>query len=73
MQTVTIAQITENLRKLPQEKLAVVFDVVNYLSEREMSRVLRERATPVEFMYATEGVLRRDWDKPEEDAAWANL
>lgn len=24
-------------------------------------------------MFASESVLRREWDNPEEDAAWANL
>ena len=74
MHTVTIAEITERLRKLPAEKLAVVYDFVSYLSEREISEILRETATKaIEFMFASESVLRRDWDRPEEDAAWASL
>ncbi len=74
MQSVTVSQITERLRALPAEKLAVVYDFVSYLSEREVSEILRESATKtIEFMFASESVLRRDWDRPEEDAAWANL
>ncbi len=74
MQTVTISQIAERLSALPAEKLAVVYDFVLYLSERETSEILRETATKaIEFMFASESVLRRDWDRPEEDAAWAGL
>jgi len=74
MQTVTIAQITERLRKLPAEKLAVVYDFVSYLSERDLDEIWRDpSARAIEFMFASEAVLGRDWDRPEEDAAWANL
>jgi len=74
MQNVTLAQITDSLRTLPAEKLAVVYDFVSYISEREIKAALKEPATKsFEFMLASEAVLRRDWDKPEEDAAWANL
>jgi len=72
MQNVTISQITEYLRKLPAEKLIVVYDFVSYLSERETGRTLKE-TNAAEFMLAPESVLSRDWSKPEEDAAWANL
>ena len=74
MQTTTIAQITDSLHTLPAEKLAVVFDFVSYIADREIKAALKEPANKsFEFMLASEAVLRRDWDKPEEDAAWANL
>lgn len=73
MQTITIAQITATLRALPAEKLAVVYDFVSYISEREIKAALNEPAAKsFDFMLASETVLRRDWDRPEEDAAWAN-
>ena len=69
-----IAEIDERLRKLPPDKLAVVYDFVSYLLERDLAELLMDsdsdaRAT----MMASEAVLRRDWDRPEEDAAWAHL
>ncbi len=74
MQAVSIAEITERLRNLPTEKLIVVYDFISYLSERESGEILRDTATKtIEFMLASEGVLRRDWDRPEEDAAWVSL
>ena len=40
--------------------------IVEIRSERPLSLV-------DQAMLASEDVLRRDWDTPEEDAAWANL
>ena len=74
MPSVTIADIDERLRRLSPEKLAVVYDFVSYLLERDLADLLLEsygigRAT----MLASEAVLRGDWERPEEDAAWAHL
>ncbi|MFP4394942.1 MAG: hypothetical protein ACLFTI_06730 [Anaerolineales bacterium] len=42
--------------------------------ERERRRSIRESNPEVyETMLASEDVLRRDWDQPEEDEAWADL
>lgn len=74
MQTVTLPQLNEQLKLLPPEKIVVVYDFVSYLSKRELS--LRLRETPTEAyhtMLASEAVLNRDWDRPEEDQAWADL
>ncbi|GAB4396230.1 MAG: hypothetical protein OHK0052_17280 [Anaerolineales bacterium] len=74
MQTVTIVEITEKLRKLPVEKLAVVYDFISYLSDREPDEILPNTATKsIELMFASESVLGRDWNMPEENAAWQNL
>ncbi len=65
--TATIERIDERLRQLPPEKLAVVLDFVSYLVEREFA------SESFQTMLASEAVLRRDWDTPEEDEAWAHL
>lgn len=39
MQAVAIPQITERLQRLPPDKLAVVYDFVSYLLEREAERL----------------------------------
>lgn len=67
MKQVTIEQIAAQLRELPPEKLAVVSDFVPYLAERQ------EEARPIGTMLAAEAVLARDWNRPEEDDAWADL
>lgn len=74
MPAVTVAEIDARLQQLPPDKLAVVYDFVSYLLERDAADLLiatdhDARAT----MFASEAVLRRDWDRPEEDAAWAHL
>ncbi|GAB4407620.1 MAG: hypothetical protein Fur0044_00590 [Anaerolineae bacterium] len=74
METVTIPQINERLRQLSPDKLVVVYDFVSYLLERDLGQMLRETASEsYQTMLASEAILRRDWDLPEEDAAWADL
>ena len=74
METVAIPQITERLQKLPTDKLTVVYDFVSYLLERETAQTSPERFSEAfRTMLASEAVLRRDWDRPEEDEAWASL
>ena len=74
MPPVTIAEIDERLRHLPPEKLLVVYDFVSYLLDRDLADLLLDAATDARAtMLASEAVLRRDWDRPEEDAAWAHL
>jgi hypothetical protein len=74
MDTVTIPKILERLQELPAEKLPVVYDFVSYLVERDpMSARLMERSGTYDTMLASESILRQDWDRPEEEAAWADL
>jgi hypothetical protein len=64
---VDIAEITQRLHELPEEKLVAVYEFVNRLAkDGEMSESFKT-------MLASEAVLSRDWDRPEEDAAWADL
>ena len=74
LQTVTIDQIDERLKKLPSEKLLVVYDFVSYLSERTSEpSILDTPSEALQTMLASEAVLARDWNLPEEDLAWADL
>lgn len=73
MQAVAIPQITERLQKLPTDKLEVVYDFVSYLLDRESGQLSEGLTDAFQTMIASESVLRRDWDLPEEDEAWANL
>jgi hypothetical protein len=74
MQSVTIHQIDERLQQLPAEKLIVVYDFVSYLVEREREQFVIEAASDArETMLASEAALSGDWNRPEEDAAWAHL
>lgn len=74
MQMVTIDQIDDRLKKLPSEKLLVVYDFVSYLSERAIEQSLLDTPSEaLQTMLASEAVLARDWNLPEEDLAWADL
>jgi len=74
MQAVTITQIVERLQILPIDKLTVVYDFVSYLTSRgNGNKSTASTSEAFQTMLASEDVLRRDWDRPEEDAAWADL
>jgi hypothetical protein len=74
MQTVTIPQIVERLQQLSDERLLVVYEFVSYLAARAEGRADIEGTSEAwQTMVASEAVLRRDWDRPEEDRAWADL
>lgn len=74
MHTVTISEIVERLQRLSADKLVVVYDFVSYLLERETGQeLLRTASDAFQTMLASEPVLKRDWERPEEDLAWANL
>lgn len=73
-QQAAIAEITTRLLDLPDEKLAVVYDFIAFLAERETKWMrMREPSGAYQTMLASEDVLSRDWDRPEEDEAWADL
>ncbi len=72
--SVIISQIEDRLRRLSPDKLAVVYDFISYLLDREGAELLgRADSDSFQTMLASEQVLRRDWDRSEEDAAWADL
>lgn len=74
MRSITISQIVERLQRLSADKLEVVYDFVSYLSEREIRQALTGGASEsFQTMLASESVLKRDWERIEEDTAWAHL
>ena len=74
METVTVPQISEQLQKVPRDKLIVVYEFISQLLDQRHEHIIREPASEAyQTMLASEAVLRRDWDRPEEDEAWADL
>jgi len=67
MEQVAIERIKAQLWKLSPEKLEIVSDFVSYLAERQ------QEVNSSETMLASEPVLAHDWNRPEEDDAWADL
>ena len=58
--------LLRDMEDLPGPLLQEVADFVWFLKEK----AVRERMEPA---LLSEPALRRDWLRPEEDAAWANL
>ena len=63
----SIERIIARLWTLSPEKLEIVSDFVSYLAERQ------QEVSSSETMLASESVLARDWNRPKEDDAWAEL
>ena len=54
-----------------EDYLAVRDELARQRARRQAYRQLREEAAAT--MYASERVLAREWDTPEEDEAWQDL
>ena len=70
MQTVTIEQIESKLKRLPEDKLVAVYHFVSYLADGELDM---SEVSARELMLASESLIAKEWDTPEEDQAWAHL
>ena len=66
MTTRTREMLFRDMEDLPGALLQEVADFVRFLKEK----TVRERMEPA---LLSEPALRRDWLRPEEDAAWADL
>lgn len=74
MPAVTIPDIVARLQQLSDERLRLVYDFVASLADHEGQQAGGEGTTGAwQTMRASEAVLRRDWERPEEDRAWADL
>lgn len=58
--------IEKELDVLPEALQREVYDFARFLR-------LKSGDEPFNGLLASEAVLARDWNTPEEDAAWANL
>ncbi len=62
----TREQIDLELADLPETLQREVYDFVRFLRLRRDEEVFNG-------LLLSESALRKDWNTPEEDAAWANL
>lgn len=68
----TLAErVFHELKILPEPYQEQVLDFVEFLHSK--ARQHSDLPEISETMLASEAVLRRDWDSPEEDAAWSDL
>lgn len=73
MVAITVDLVTESLKKLPPEKLLVVYDFISYLAARETAVTMSDEGLAEDCTEGAKSSLREIWDRPEEDAAWAHL
>ena len=73
MKSITVSEIEKQIQKLPEEKLIVLYDFVNQLLENGEKEYSYENSSSYEIMLASEEILKKDWERAEEDKAWANL
>jgi hypothetical protein len=59
--------IAREVADLPEPLQQEVYDFVRFLRQRS------EAETSFNGLLLSESSLVKDWDTPEEDAAWANL
>jgi len=69
MGTTTIEEIDAKLRELPPEQLSLVMRFIRLLAEKH------ENHDDIVWqgMIASQEALGREWNRPEEDEAWADL
>ncbi|MEX2566064.1 MAG: hypothetical protein WD431_09000 [Cyclobacteriaceae bacterium] len=60
--------LKNELNDMPDEMLSELYDYMKYLKYKN----LRNHDSMNEAL-ASEKVLKRDWEKPEEDEAWSDL
>jgi len=59
--------LTEEIKNTPENLLQEIYDYLLFLKSRKTKKDV------VLTHIASEKVLSRDWDSPEEDEAWKNL
>ena len=68
--TITVEEIDTKLQTLSKDKLVAVYHFVSYLAENELQM---SDISAKELMFASESLIAKEWDTPEEDKAWADL
>jgi hypothetical protein len=61
--------LSEEIKKTPENILKELYDFLLFLKYKKQTATEDEVKTHV----ASEKVLSREWDTPEEDEAWKNL
>ncbi len=70
MQTITVEEIDSKLQTRSADKLTAVYHFVSYLADQDFDI---SDVSARELMFASESLIAKDWDTPEEDKAWADL
>lgn len=66
--TSTRRKLQTELEHLPDDLLDELYEYVKYLQFKT-----QQQSTSMQTAYASEAVLEKDWNRPEEDQAWQDL
>jgi hypothetical protein len=61
-------KLEKELNDMPEEMLGELYEYMKYLKYRDL-----QTQDGINTAYASEQVLKKDWEKSEEDEAWSNL
>ena len=70
MMTITTsrAELQDELARIPDNLLGELHEYMRYLQFKT-----QQQNETMQTAYASETVLGKDWNRPEEDQAWQNL
>ena len=70
MTTITVEKIDSKLQMLSEDKLVAVYHFVSYLADNDLQM---SDVSANDLIFASESLIAKDLDTPEEDEAWAHL
>lgn len=68
MKALTRELLSKELNKIPDNLLQELYNYIKFLKSKKSST-----KDKIETPCASENVLAKDWNKPEEDEAWKSL
>ena len=66
--TTSRAELQDELARIPDNLLGELHEYMRYLQFKT-----QQQNETMQTAYASETVLRKDWNRPEEDQAWQDL
>ena len=70
---ITPHDVTRIVERLSAAQLREVYDFALFIERRTVLTYDAGEVSAYDTMMASEDVLRKEWDTPREDEAWANL
>lgn len=66
-------KLKQELQNIPDELLGELHQYMKYLQYKKKQEAPPNDNSSMETAYASEAVLGKDWNSPEEDQAWQDL
>ncbi|WP_339923753.1 hypothetical protein [uncultured Cyclobacterium sp.] len=69
----TREKLQEEMKLIPDDLLGELHAYMKYLQNKKNQPISPVGPVSMETAYASEAVLGKDWNSPEEDKAWRDL